>query len=299
MPTPIRTTPPGPRRTALAWAVRIAAVAAVTALPVPAEAQLTPLSITAVDPGGGLPGDPVAISGTGFGSSPESLLCWVDSGDGGFSFEVEAAANGGIDAVVGNSPSAATGAVKVWRGKRYPLADRVVLTQSRFFAASDGEVFVRQDAAVGPDFSSFGGSPGTFGSVTAQEELRLDLKDVDPDGSGGGPQRVRVVAVIETNEDSDNNANTNGNLTLRSSQLSARTARAAGPAWAATSTIETDAAPSTPAALAAGLAEVLEAQLGSLGLTARAEGTELVLGHAQGIRAGFVHLTERVNSEEE
>lgn len=290
MPTRARPPIPNRRRTALARVLIpavVAAVAAIAALPVRVEAQLL---VTAVDPDSGLPGDPVAISGAGFGRSPEALLCWVDTGNGGFLFAVEAAADGRIDAVVGDVPSAATGAVEVWRGKRYPLADRVTLSQGRLFAASEGEVFVRGAAAVGPAFSSFGGSPGTLGSVTVQEELRLNLGDRDPGDPGGSPQRVRVVAVIETSDDSNNSST--GNLTVPPNRLARRADPTAGPAWAAASTIEADAAPSTPEALATALAEVLEAQLGSLGLTARAEGAELVVGHAQGIRAGFVNLVD-------
>lgn len=296
MPTRARTPIPNRRLSALACApaLAVAATLAAFAAPVPVEAQATPLSVTAIDPAAGLPGDPVAISGAGFGRSPEALLCWADTGQGGFLFEVEAAADGRIDAVVGNVASTvvgtATGAVKVWRGKRYPLPDRVTLSQGRLYAASEGEVFVRGDAAVGPDFSAFGGSPGTFGSVTVQEELRLDLEDLDPGDPGGGGQRVRVVAVIETSGDSGNSST--GNLTVPPNRLARRAGAAAGPAWAALSTIEADAAPPTPEALAAALAEVLEAQLGSLGLTARAEGTELVVGHVQGIRAGFLNLVD-------
>jgi hypothetical protein len=284
MLTHIRTPISNRRRAAVAYVLAGTVLAVVAALPIRAQNRPAPPSVTAVAPDGALPGDPVAISGSGFGSAPEALFCWSDTGDGGFAFAVEAAADSRIEAVVGEVPSAVTGAVKVWRGKRYPLADRVALGQGRLFSASDGEVFVRHAGALGPDFSSFGGSPGTFGSVTVQGELRLDLKDLD--GSGGGQQRVRVTAVIETSEDSDNNDTSTGNLVLRSGGQSA------GPAWAATTTVETDAAPRTPEAFAAGLAEVLESQLGSLGLTARVEGTELVLGHAQGIRAGFVGLVD-------
>lgn len=293
MQTRARTPIPNRRRTALACALVVAVAAALTAFALPVEAELTPLSVTAVDPDAALPGDPVAISGAGFGGSPAALLCWIDTGDGGFPFAVEAAADGRIDAVVGEAPSTVTGAMKVWRGKRYPLADRVTLSQGRLFSASAGEVFVRGAAAVGPDFSSLGGSPGTSGSVAVREELRLDLKDLedpDPTDPGGGPQRVRVTAVIETSEDSGNS--TTGNLAVPPNTIALRAGQAAGPAWAATSTIEADAAPPTPEALAAALAEVLEAQLGSLGLTARAEGTELVVGHVQGIRAGFVNLVD-------
>lgn len=294
MPIRARTPIPDRRRTALACAPVLAVAAALAAFTVPAQAQLDPLSVTAIDPAAGLPGDPVVISGTGFGASPDALLCWADTGDGGFPFAVEAAADGRIDAVVGEvalpATGSLTGAVKVWRGKRYPLADRVTLSQGRLFAASDGEVFVRRAAAVGPDFSSFGGSPGIFGSVAARKELRLDLDDLDP-GDPGGPQRVRVVAVIETSDDSGN-SNTTGNLTVAPNGIARRAGLDAGPAWAATTTIETDAAAATSEALAAGLAEVLQAQLGSLGLTARAEGTELVIGHGQGIGAGFVHLVD-------
>lgn len=296
MPTHTRTPIPNRRRAVLARALIAAVVTlgAFAALSVRAEAQLL---VTAVDPASGLPGDPVAIAGAGFGPAPEALLCWVDTGDGGFPFDVEAAADGRIDAVVGDvalpATGPATGAVKVWRGKRYPLADRVTLSQGRLYAASDGEVFVRGDAAVGPHFSSFGGSPGTAGSVVVREELRLDLGDLadpDPGDPCGGPQRVRVIAVIETSDDSNNSST--GNLTVPPNRLARRADAKSGPAWAASSTIEADAAPPTPGALAAALAEVLEAQLGSLGLTARAEGTELVVGHVQGIRAGFVTLVD-------
>lgn len=290
MPTHTRPPIPNRRRTALARAqilAVVAAFAAFAALPVRAETQLL---VTAVDPASGLPGDPVAISGAGFGQAPEALLCWVDTGDGGFPFEVEATADGRIDAVVGEVALPATGAVKVWRGKRYPLADRVTLSQGRLVSASEGEVFVRGDAAVGPQFSSFGGSPGTAGSVVVREELRLDLEDLDSGDPGGGGQRVRVIAVIETSDDSNNSST--GNLTVPPNRLARRADSTAGPAWAASSTIEADAAPPTPEALAAALAEVLEGQLGSLGLTAHAEGTELVVGHVQGIRAGFVTLVD-------
>lgn len=300
METPARTPLPTLRRIAFGCALTGTALAACAALPTRAEARVAPLSVAAVTPGGGVPGDPVTISGAGFGQAPEALFCWVDTGDGGFPFEIEAAADDRIDAVVGAVPSAATGAVKVWRGKRYPLADRLVHSQGRLFSATSGEVFVRHAAAVGPDFSSFAGSPGTYGSAAVLGELRLDLEGVEPGcpgggGSGGGQQRVRVTAVIETGEDSGNNDNTNGNLVLLArgvAPMASPPGQPAGPAWVATTLVETDAAPPTPEALAAGLAEVLAAQLGSLGLTARAEGTELVLGHADGIRAGFVGLVD-------
>jgi hypothetical protein len=291
MQTRHHTPNPNRHRTALAYALGVAILAAFAA---PGEAQLDPLTVSAVDPDAAPSGGPVAIYGTGFGPSPDALLCWADTGDGGVLFEIEAAADDRIDALVGPAPSSgtgsATGAVKVWRGKRYALADRVVLSQGRLLAASEGEVFVGGAVAVGPDFTVLGASPGTAGSVAVREELRLDLEDLDP-GGGGGPQRVRVTAVIETSGDSGT-----GNSGLMapppSNPLALRAGKAAGPAWAATLTIEADAAPPTPEALAAGLAEVLEAQLGSLGLTARAEGTDLVVGHTRGIRAGFVNLVD-------
>ena len=290
-PTPI---PHPTRRVSLVRGLIVATVVvlgALAVLPARAEAQTAArLAVTAVDPDGALPATPVVISGAGFGKAPEALFCWVDTGDGGFPFEVEAAADGRIDAVLGDVPSAATGSVKVWKGERVPLADRVVLSQGRLFSASDGAVFVSSATAVGPIFSAFGASPGTYGSVTvhdAQGEIRLDLGDLD---LGGDAQRVRVTAVIETGGDSGNSSPPAGNLVLPASAV-AKAGTAADPSWAATSTLGIDAPPPTVEALAAGLAEVLEAQLGSVGLTARAEGTELVVGHALGIRAGFLDLT--------
>lgn len=284
--TPI---PSPPRRGALVRGLVVAALSTFAVFPAGAEDQLT---VTGVDPDGTLPGEPVAISGEGFGRDPEALFTWVDSGDGGFPFEVTEAFDGRIDAILGEVPSAATGAVKVWKGNRHPLADRVVLSQGRLFSASDGEVFVSSATALGPAFSSFGGSPGTHGSVMVQGEARLDLGSFD---FGGGDQRVRVTAVIETGEDSGNDAS-QGSLELRlNSRADARAVRAGlnadSPAWAATLTVGADAPPPTAEALAAGLAEVLETQLGSVGLTARAEGTEVVVDHALGIRAGFLNLT--------
>lgn len=263
----------------------VAALAAFAVFPAGAEAQLT---VTGVDPDGALPGEPVAISGAGFGQAPETLFAWVDSGGGGFPFEVTEASDGRIDAILGEVPSAATGAVKVWKGNRHPLADRVVLSQGRLFSASDSEVFVSSARAPGPAFSSFGGSPGTHGSVMAQEEVRLDLGPFDFDG---GDQRVRVTAVIETGEDSSNDSSQGGLELLLDARALRAGLKADRPAWAATLSIGADAPPPTAEALAAGLAEVLEAQLGSVGLTARAEGTEVVVGHTLGIQAGFLNLT--------
>lgn len=282
----------------------VAALAAFVLLPAGATAQL---AVTSVDPDGAFPGEPVVLSGSGFGQDPAALFCWVDTGAGGFAFEVTSAAGKSIDAVLGAVPAAATGAVKVWKGEAYALADRVLLSQGRLFAASDGEVFVGSAAAVGPAFSAFDSSPATFGSVTVHGtavELRLDLDSLDL-GGGGGPQRVRVTAVIETGSDSGSGT-PQGNLVSPSESGDGgdggdggtvgapRAAVVAGssvdPSWAATLTVGFDAPPATVEALAAGLAEILEAQLGSVGLTARAEGTEIVVGHVLGIRAGFVDL---------
>jgi len=265
--------------------VTVVTLGTLVALPAPAAAQL---AVTAVDPDGALPAEPVVVSGSGFGQDPDALLCWVDTGSGGFPFEVTAAADGHIDALLGAVPMAATGTVTVWQGERYALADRVVLSQGRLFAASDGELFVRRSAAAGPTFSAFAGSSATFGAVRAQGELRLDLQPVDP---GGAVQEVRVTAVIETSDDSGNST-PQGNLVFPLPSGALTTAdKTGGPAWATSLTIGADAPPPTADALAAGLAEVLEAQLGSVGLTARAEGSVLVVSHAQGIRAGFLELT--------
>lgn len=290
---PSRPEPPTvhvPRRSPLAWALIVAALASFAASAAPAAAQL---AVAGVDPDGALPGEPVAIFGTGFGRDPDALLCWVDTGGGGFPFEVTAATDGRIDAVLGAVPSAATGAVKVWKGKRHPLADRVILSQGRLFSASGGEVFVTGAAAQGPAFSAFAPSPGAFGSVTVRgepTELRLDLGDFDP-GDGGG-LRVRVTVVIETGGDSGSGSP--GNLEAPPNAVALRAGTVAGsPAWAAALTVGADAAPPTPEALAAGLADVLQDRLGSVGLTARAEGTEVVVGHALGIQAGFLDLASQ------
>ena len=254
--------------------ILVLAAVALPALPVTAQVHsFTSLQVTAVDPHEGRTEDPVVISGTGFGQDPGALFCWVDAGTAGFPFEVTAATDSSLDAVVGATPSAATGAVKVWRGKGYPLRDRVLQSQGRLFAATSGEVFVRGAAAVGPDFSALVGStdsPWTSGSVALRGALRVD---VDPGGDPDPPppQRVRVTAVIETSD--EESSGNEGLVAPPANVLVVRTAKA-GPAWAATLTIEADARPSTHEALAAGLAEMLEAQLGSLGLTAHAEGTE-------------------------
>ncbi len=294
------------RRSPLACRLVAVALASCTILPAAATAQL---AVTGVDPAGAFPGEPVVLTGTGFGQSPDALFCWVDTGDGGFPFEVTAATDRRIDATVGEVPVAATGTVKVWKGKRVPLADRVVLSQGRLFSATDGTVFVSSSAAVGPIFSAFGGSPGTFGSVTVngtQRELRLDLGLLD---LGDHQQRVRVTAVIETGSDAGNGT-PNGYLVQppalpapgdppppTASPRGASSTKVAGnpadPAWAAAMTVETDASPASVEALAAGLAQVLQAQLGSAGLTARAEGTVVVVGHTLGIRAGFLDLTSK------
>jgi len=274
-----------------AWVPVVAALAALAAFalfPTGAQAQL---AVTGIDPAGALPTEPVALFGAGFGQTPEALFCWVDTGSGGFPFEVEKATDQRIDALVGEVPAAATGAVTVWAGERYSLADRVVLSQGRLFSVSGTQVFVSGAGAVGPVFSAFGASPHTFGSVRVQGELRVDVDPIRPP-AGGGPQMVRVTAVIETGSDSGNGSP--GNLAQSPNRLALRAGGAAGPAWAATLTIEADAAPSTPEALAAGLAEAIQAQLGSLGLTARADGTEVVVGHTQGIRGGFVNLVSPV-----
>jgi hypothetical protein len=281
---PIPSTPSSRRPPSFAAALAVAALAAFTLVPTGAQAQLV---VTGIDPAGALPTEPVTLFGAGFGQTPEALFCWVDTGSGGLPFEVEKATDQQIDAVVGEVPSAATGAVTVWTGERYSLADRVVLSQGRLFSVSASQVFVTGAGAVGPVFSAFGGSPGTFGSVRVQGELRIDVDPIRPPPDGGA-QRVRVTAVIETGSDSGNG--TPGNLRLPPNGIALRAGEATGPSWAATLTIEADAAPPTPEALAAGLAEAIEAQLGSLGLTARAEGTELVIGHTRGIRAGFVNL---------
>lgn len=254
----------------------------------PAVAQ-PPLTVTAVDPDGAVPGDAVAAFGTGFGQAAEDLFVWAGTGDGGFPFEVTRAQGQRLDAVLGDVPVPATGSLKVWKGKRYPLADQVILTQGHLFSASETQVFATQESASGPAFSAFDASPGTLGSILAQERVRIDLT---PFETGKPELRVRVTAVIETGGEPgtpDPPAGAQG--TSRRWEAVRANSVKAGPAWAATLTIGADSVPSTPASLAAALADVLNQQLGSVGLTAQAEGPVLVVGHSLGIAAGFLNLS--------
>jgi hypothetical protein len=260
-------------------------------LAVQAQAK-DPIQVVGVSPREAHPGGEITLSGQGLGQTPEDLFAWVDTGTSGFSIEITHAAETAAEGRVGAVAAPASGDFHLWKGSTYPLPDRTLLTQGRLVSATGTRLFVASEEAQGLPFSALSATVGTLGSARTAGALRLDLDPPEP--TPCPQQRVRVSAVIETGGDPGGGGG-GGNLENPFPPfLDSYPAPAAGfasPAWVVTLEIVLDAPWAQSDQLAAALAEILEAQFRDLGLSATAQGSELVLSHSLGIRSGFMTLS--------
>jgi len=226
------------------------------------------------------------ISGGGFGDQPVDLFAWADTVSSGFSFELDRALETQIQGILGPVAAPATGDLKIWKGRAHSLENQSLLTQGRLFTISDTTLFVASHKAAGPVFSAFAGSANTLSSSRSAAGINLafDPIELEPDGAS-----IRVTVVIETGDD----PGTGGTIRGQSHSFEYVTGlQSSGdpssPAWAATFLISADLLPASQSALAQAVAELLQAQFGSIGLTATTNGAVLSVGHTLGVHAGFI-----------
>lgn len=268
----------------------------------PVAALATTPLVTSVSPGAASPGDVVVLDGSDLNGPAEEYFAWVQTPGGGLVLDAPANAGTGLAVLVGPAAEATTGNVELWRGYGHALAPKTLLVDGRLISALDTRVFVGQEEAPGgPSFTVLSTSPWAMESGLGPDGLGLDLQGLYPDPLGQGNQSIRVDAAIKTRGSKtgsgDGPTGTQGDGGDVWSDVGLhKSGGEPGPAWAFQLRVELDAPYLDGAGLsglerlAAALAELLNQQLGSLGLVATASGSVLTLDSVGGVEGGFVTL---------
>lgn len=253
--------------------------------------------VFSIDPAAASPGDVVVLTGEGLHEGGDEAYAWVRSSSGGFVLENPSdTGDGGLAAIVGPVASASTGTVELWRGRGLDVPPSTLWVDGRLVSALESRVFVAHVASSGgPSFSALKASAATVEVPAEAGRFVTDVDDWFPLPVEPLPT-VRVDAVIETG--GSTNCGGGGPLLTPARPFKASTSGGqTPPSWALQVVVEPDrpfigpAGSWSAASLAAALAAVLTEQFSSLGLTATADGSRLVIESAGGICGGFVTIS--------
>ncbi|MCH9650457.1 MAG: hypothetical protein K0U98_19645 [Deltaproteobacteria bacterium] len=253
-------------------------------------------TVISVTPSAGVAGDPVEISGQGFGSQPDALVAWVKSGDTGLFLDIDTAQDSLLQGQVGSAAAPMTGSLEVWKGQAVALPDAVFQEAGGLVAVTETRILLVQSQASGPSFSFLEGSSLAVGSELRDERLELPLEGVLPCPDPSEPKPGITVNIAVRTNGPPGGSGSGGNE-LRSGpppgleSVSGQSAStSSGVAWAATFSVTVSKEVGCPPDLNHALAAAFEDRLGSLGLVVEVVGSELVFSHPQGIQEGLVLL---------
>ncbi|MEM7349404.1 MAG: hypothetical protein AAF657_01265 [Acidobacteriota bacterium] len=199
----------------------------------------------------------------------------------------------GLVGIVGAAPGVLVGEVEVWWGRRYELPETLVETPGVVFLTQSPHWFVGQ--AIEPMTGLFTvdrGSPVTLGAPLSAKEIQLDV-DILTTAGGAADFGVRVDIVVDGGNSVPPRPPGFGGPGLKvQDRQSVRTLDIASLDIAFIPAGHTTGASTLSGAeLAAGLADVLNATFGSLGLAASSQGSVLSIAHQDGDSTrGFANL---------
>ncbi|MEM1207352.1 MAG: hypothetical protein AAGN66_29225 [Acidobacteriota bacterium] len=264
--------PPGSRGPAATLAIL-----GLLALASTAAAQQQRLDVFSVAPTAVEPGDRVTISGQGLEGSPDDYFVWLRTADATVVLEpVATADHGGVQSLEADLevvPVAEAGTLEVWRGRKHPVPDHTIWSQGRLVTGSDAQIFIAEEAASIPGPTLLTTSPEALAAHFDGEWISIDVTEFLR-------SFIRLTVVIETKKGcvpvNPRDRRSPKDLTSAPNPIETDTS-STGSRWAVEVTIQADQAFATPEGLAAAVAEVLNEQFGSLGLSASAEGTILTI----------------------
>ncbi|MEM9597539.1 MAG: hypothetical protein AAGD06_24945 [Acidobacteriota bacterium] len=264
--------PPGSRGPAVTLAIL-----GLLALASTAAAQQQRLDVFSVAPEAVEPGDRVTISGQGLEGSPDDYFVWLRTADAAVVLEpVATADHGGVQSLEADLdvvPVAEAGTLEVWRGRTHPVPDHTIWSQGRLVTGSDAQVFIAEEAASTPGPTLLTTSPEALAAHFDGEWISIDVSEL-------GRAYIRLTVVIETKKGcvpvSVRDRRSPRNVSSAATAIETDTS-STGSRWALEVTVQADQALATPEGLAAAIAEVLNEQFGSLGLSASSDGSILTI----------------------
>ena len=239
------------------------------------------LSISGFSPAGASPGELFTLTGSGFSSEPADHLAFVLGAWGsGSLLEPVSSSPGSLRLLLGPAASRFEGPICLWRGRRHHLPGALVAGESGTWLVHHAEVFVPSEAAASfKPFQVEEPSPLTHGGVIEVDDVVIK---VEPDSGLLGPLKIDLVVMIDGGTCGPGTkpagaAPLHGAMALpaRAFQLRLENVDPRGPADAE--------------ALARDLALVLRSTFGALGLSAKAEESELHLSWSR-----LVHVENAV-----
>lgn len=231
-------------------------------------------------------GDAMTLAGAGFRPRAEDHRVFLGGGGAAVWAEVLAATPEALEVEVGPVPAERVETLTLWTGQGFTLPDTVLAIEDRVYLLTGASWFVAAAETAGPAIALVEASPEAAGGRLEGGTVRVpvptppDPPPGDPGEEGGFGDFEIEIKVIATPSP--------GTPPEPTPPLGQRTAAAAAPGVAAALSLRLMAAPSAPDpdAFAADLAQALARTFGPLGLTAEAEGAEVVVSYGGGLGAG-------------
>ncbi len=245
-----------------------------------------------ITPDVGSEGTEVRVEGTGTSEGDPAVIVAVPGGGGVLVRDVRPDATG-LVGTVGAAPRVLVGDVEVWWGRRYKLPEKLVEGSEVAYLTRSPSWFVGQGIEPTTDvFSVVQGSPWTLGASLSSHRIVLDVDAFIPIGQPSD-YGVRVDIVID-----GGNGGPPPPPGPRAAGFKALEKKSSRTLDVASLDIAFIPAGHTTGAhtlsgkeLAAGLAEVLNATFGPLGLVAGSQGSVLSISHQDGDSTrGFANL---------
>ncbi len=178
-----------------------------------AHGACLPLALNGINPGSGVGGDAVTLSGTGFCGSPTDFFAWGWDGTRGFAFDLQAVAPGTLDGTVRATPTAVSGPVRLWKVQEVSLPDSVLQLSQGVYWLHAVRLYLFRDEAVGPSFGALATPGAGYASQLVGGNLQIDFSTggsslhalpqkgttVSP-GPGEGSY-ISIMVVAETDGD--------------------------------------------------------------------------------------------------
>jgi hypothetical protein len=276
---------------------------AAATVPEPAAAASCPaISLWALSPSSGSPGDLVHLFGDGYCAAGEAFFAWGTDGARGFAFSIDTAVQNELVARLGPVHVPVAGPVRLWLGRRISLPDTVLELADGIYHIRSRSILLPTETTSGPQFSAQAGNVPGFTSKLVNGELRIDLGTAAsaPSSSGlhGGlsnetgrqvkgdsENTISVIVVVRT--DGSPGGGDGGGPPEEDPQVSAPNG------WVVIFDLDCfGPASACDGDLATSLSRAFDETLSSLGMASRVEGSTVVLGHqTNNINAGLVTVT--------